>query len=119
MDLVFENPLELIAVAGVTLVVTIISLDGETNWFEGLLLIAVYLLLGLAFFFVTPEASPEVPQLIPRLTHRRWEAPVHAAEAAPQIVKIHKIDKEAQVDVAPETRVNSRDELEMGGQACL
>jgi Ca2+:H+ antiporter len=56
MDLVFSNPLELIAVAGVALSVTAIALDGVTTWFEGLLLIAVYLLLALAFFFATPMA---------------------------------------------------------------
>lgn len=54
MDLVFSNPLELIAVAGVALAVTSIALDGITTWFEGVLLIAVYLLLALAFFFATP-----------------------------------------------------------------
>ena len=31
-----------------------IAADGETTWFEGLLLIGVYVLLGLAFFFVDP-----------------------------------------------------------------
>jgi Ca2+:H+ antiporter len=56
MDLVFSNPLELMAVAGVALSVSSIALDGETTWFEGLLLVAVYLLLSLAFFFVTPPA---------------------------------------------------------------
>jgi Ca2+:H+ antiporter len=29
-----------------------ISADGETNWFEGLQLLAVYALLAVAFFFV-------------------------------------------------------------------
>jgi Ca2+:H+ antiporter len=54
MDLVFANPLELIAVAAVAFVVNAIAQDGETTWFEGLLLIAVYVLLGMAFFFITP-----------------------------------------------------------------
>lgn len=54
MDLVFVNPLELIAVAGVAFVVSSIARDGETTWFEGLLLLAVYALLALAFFFVSP-----------------------------------------------------------------
>jgi len=53
MNLVFTNPLELIAIAGVAFAVNSIALDGETTWFEGVLLIAVYLLLALAFFFVT------------------------------------------------------------------
>ena len=34
------------------LVVALVSLDGETNWFEGVQLIAVYLILGIAFYFV-------------------------------------------------------------------
>jgi Ca2+:H+ antiporter len=52
MNLVFGNPLELIAVAGVAFAVNAIAQDGETNWFEGVLLLAVYALLCLAFFFV-------------------------------------------------------------------
>jgi Ca2+:H+ antiporter len=52
MNLVFSNPLELIAVAGVAFAVNAIAQDGETNWFEGVLLLSVYALLGLAFFFV-------------------------------------------------------------------
>jgi Ca2+:H+ antiporter len=54
MDLVFHNPLELIALAAVAFVVNSIAQDGETNWFEGLLLMAVYTLLALAFFFISP-----------------------------------------------------------------
>jgi Ca2+:H+ antiporter len=56
MDLVFSNPLELIAIAGVAFAVNTIAHDGETTWFEGVLLLAIYVLLGLAFFFVTPPA---------------------------------------------------------------
>ena len=56
MNLVFSNPLELIALAGVAFAVNSIAQDGETTWFEGLLLLAVYALLALAFFFATPNA---------------------------------------------------------------
>jgi Ca2+:H+ antiporter len=52
MDLVFANPLELMAIAGVAFTVNAIAHDGETTWFEGVMLLAVYLLLGIAFFFV-------------------------------------------------------------------
>jgi Ca2+:H+ antiporter len=52
MNLVFSNPLELIAVAAVAFGVNAIAQDGETNWLEGVLLLALYALLGLAFFFV-------------------------------------------------------------------
>jgi Ca2+:H+ antiporter len=55
MNLVFSNPLELIALAGVAFAVNSIAQDGETTWFEGLLLLAVYALLALAFFFATPN----------------------------------------------------------------
>ena len=53
MDLVFGHPLELFAIAGSAFVVNSIALDGETTWFEGVMLVAVYVLLALAFFFAT------------------------------------------------------------------
>ena len=56
INLVFTNPLELIAIVGAVFAVNSISMDGETTWFEGLLLIAVYCLLGFAFFFATPSS---------------------------------------------------------------
>jgi len=52
MNLVFANPLELVAIAGVAFTVEAIASDGETTWFEGVLLLAVYTLLGIAFFYV-------------------------------------------------------------------
>ncbi len=52
MNLVFDNPLELIAVAAAAFTVRSIAADGETTWFEGALLLAVYCLLALAFFFM-------------------------------------------------------------------
>lgn len=53
MNLVFNNPIELIAVAGAAFIVNSIAQDGETTWFEGVMLLAVYLLFALAFFLVT------------------------------------------------------------------
>ncbi len=52
MNLVFENPLELIAIAGVSFTVNAIAADGETTWFEGVLLVAAYVVLAMAFFLV-------------------------------------------------------------------
>jgi Ca2+:H+ antiporter len=52
MNLVFDNPLELVAVASVAFTVNAIARDGETTWCEGVLLLAVCALLALAFFFV-------------------------------------------------------------------
>jgi len=54
MDLVFTSPLELIAVASVAFSVNAIAQDGETTWFEGVLLLGVYALFVLAFLFVAP-----------------------------------------------------------------
>lgn len=56
MTLVFPNVLDLFAIGGAAFVTRSIAADGETNWFEGLLLIGMYLLLALAFFFVAPPA---------------------------------------------------------------
>lgn len=52
MNLVFPNPIELIAIAGVAFAVNAIAHDGETNWFEGVLLVGVYLILAMAFYLV-------------------------------------------------------------------
>lgn len=54
MSLVFGNPLDLFAIAGTALIVNAIAGDGETTWFEGVLLIGVYALIGMAFFFSAP-----------------------------------------------------------------
>ncbi|WP_017303856.1 calcium/proton exchanger [Spirulina subsalsa] len=50
MDLNF-NPFELVAVAVSVLIANSISSDGQSNWLEGGLLLATYLVLGFAFFF--------------------------------------------------------------------
>lgn len=58
VSLLFGNPMnlaftafEVTAVALATGVVTVISLDGESNWLEGAQLLAVYGILAAAFFF--------------------------------------------------------------------
>lgn len=61
MNLVFGSPLELVAIVAVALIVTTVTKDGEATWFEGVLLIAVYLLLALSFFFVTPRGEESAP----------------------------------------------------------
>ena len=54
MNLVFSNPLHLFAIAATAFIVNAIARDGETTWLEGLLLVGVYILFGLAFFFSGP-----------------------------------------------------------------
>jgi Ca2+:H+ antiporter len=50
MDLDF-NPFELVAVAVAVWLANSISNDGRSNWLEGMLLLATYVILALAFFF--------------------------------------------------------------------
>lgn len=50
MDLNF-NPFELVAVSVAVLITNSISSDGRSNWLEGTLLLATYLILGIAFYF--------------------------------------------------------------------
>lgn len=50
MDLSF-NTFELVAVAVAVLIANSISSDGRSNWLEGVLLLATYVILGLAFYF--------------------------------------------------------------------
>jgi Ca2+:H+ antiporter len=50
MNLVF-HPFELIALIGAGLIAVLVTLDGESNWLEGVQLIALYFVLGVAFFF--------------------------------------------------------------------
>jgi Ca2+:H+ antiporter len=51
MSLVF-TPFEIAGIALAVLIVEMISSDGETTWFEGAELIAVYLILAVCFYFV-------------------------------------------------------------------
>lgn len=51
MSLVF-NPFEIVGITLSVLALWVVSLDGESTWFEGFQLIAVYLVLAIVFFFV-------------------------------------------------------------------
>jgi Ca2+:H+ antiporter len=51
MNLVF-SPFEVMAVGLATLVTAISTLDGESHWFEGVQLLAVYAMIAVAAFFV-------------------------------------------------------------------
>jgi Ca2+:H+ antiporter len=51
MDLLFST-LEVVAVFFSVLALSMIASDGESNWLEGALLLAVYLILALAFYFL-------------------------------------------------------------------
>jgi Ca2+:H+ antiporter len=51
MDLLFST-FELVAIAAAVLSIAFIAHDGETNWMEGVLLLAVYVILALGFYFL-------------------------------------------------------------------
>lgn len=46
------NQFELIAVIAATFIAAFIASDGESNWLEGAKLLAVYFIIGIAFFFL-------------------------------------------------------------------
>jgi len=51
LTLVF-NQFELIALMAAALIAGLVSLDGESNWLEGSMLLAIYIILALAFFWL-------------------------------------------------------------------
>ncbi|MFM2429075.1 MAG: hypothetical protein RLZZ511_288 [Cyanobacteriota bacterium] len=50
MDLSF-NPFEVVAVTVAVTIANLVSLDGRSNWLEGILLLSTYVILGAAFYF--------------------------------------------------------------------
>jgi Ca2+:H+ antiporter len=57
MDLAFSAGLVLSVLLSV-LITGQVAGDGRSDWLKGVQLLAVYVILGLAFFFVTPEQPP-------------------------------------------------------------
>ncbi|MDQ0112964.1 calcium/proton exchanger [Paenibacillus harenae] len=51
MDIVF-TPIELTAIGVSVFIAKSVSRDGNTNWYEGVLLLMVYVILGIAFYLV-------------------------------------------------------------------
>lgn len=51
MDLEFTT-FEVVAVVFAVLVVSLVALDGESHWMEGVMLLAVYVILAIAFYFL-------------------------------------------------------------------
>ena len=56
MDLVF-TPAEVLAIFLAVLISGQIASDGESNWLEGVLLLAVYLILAIVFFYLPGTVS--------------------------------------------------------------
>jgi Ca2+:H+ antiporter len=55
LDLHFSI-MEVIAVVVAVAVMSMVSQDGETHWMEGAMLLAVYMILALAFYHLPPES---------------------------------------------------------------
>lgn len=55
LDLLF-TPFEVVAVMITVFLLAMVASDGESHWMEGVLLLAVYIIFGIAFFFL-PEAA--------------------------------------------------------------
>ncbi|MCS7043480.1 MAG: calcium/proton exchanger [Bryobacteraceae bacterium] len=56
MNLVF-TPAEVLAVVVTAIIAAQIASDGESNWLEGAMLLAVYLILAMAFYFLPDQAA--------------------------------------------------------------
>lgn len=72
MDLIF-SPMEVASVVLTVMIVVVLGLDGTTNWFEGVLLLAVYVILAISFFYV-PMSMPsgyDGQQITPAMTTPR------------------------------------------------
>jgi Ca2+:H+ antiporter len=56
LDLIF-TPMEVVAVITSVMIVVAVHLNGETNWFEGMLFLALYAILGIGFFYIPSGAG--------------------------------------------------------------
>ena len=59
LSLLVGNPMrldfnfyEIIAISGASIVTALVSLDGESNWLEGVMLLSLYIILAVGFFFL-------------------------------------------------------------------
>lgn len=59
MTLIF-NPFELVSIGFAVTITAVISLDGRSHWMEGALLLASYIIIALAFYYI-PASAPALP----------------------------------------------------------
>jgi Ca2+:H+ antiporter len=60
MTLIF-NPFELVSIAFAVTITAVIALDGQSHWMEGVLLIAAYIVIAMAFYFIPTGRSAPPP----------------------------------------------------------
>jgi Ca2+:H+ antiporter len=61
------NGFEVLALTAAAVIAALVALDGESNWLEGAMLLAVYIIIALAFFFLPSSASAGAASLTSRL----------------------------------------------------
>ena len=57
------NGFEVLALTAAAVIAALVALDGESNWLEGAMLLAVYVIIALAFFFLPSPPSAEAAGL--------------------------------------------------------
>ncbi len=62
LDLHF-TPMEIVAVIASIAILALIAQDGESHWFEGVMLLAVYAILALAFYHLGDIGAPELTEI--------------------------------------------------------
>ena len=60
LDLLF-TPFEMLAVGLGVAIFAYLVMDGETNWYEGIQLLAVYAIIAVALYFLPADATPAYP----------------------------------------------------------
>src|SRR5947209_12427683 len=60
LDLIF-TPFEMLAVGLGVAIFAYLVMDGETNWYEGIQLLAVYAIIAVAMYFLPADATPAYP----------------------------------------------------------
>lgn len=58
LDLIF-SPMEVVAVLLTVMIVVVIHMNGQTNWFEGAMLLALYTILAIGFFYIPGLSAAE------------------------------------------------------------
>jgi Ca2+:H+ antiporter len=60
LDLIF-TPFEMLAVVLGVAIFAYLVMDGETNWYEGIQLLAVYAIIAVALYFLPSGPAPVTP----------------------------------------------------------
>lgn len=61
------NSFELIALIATAIIAAFVAQDGRTNWFEGAMLLGLYIILAIAFFYLPTNGGPEAAQAVSML----------------------------------------------------